>query len=237
MTKERLWANGSGHSPIMSQSLVFSRAGNSLICSSLICHFANIKWATASDSLRSLKTNERLWANCSGCSYQKSDREQIAQGAHDKWATVSDSLRSLMINEQFAQKLLVKILFFSMFYIGFLIFKNERFAPSLFLRSDVSKSLRLLTKMSYVSESLRLLTKNERCERIAKVAHQKWVTMSKSLRSLTKNERCERIARFFEQIAHSLIFGKKKSDSLRKPMSKFPALVFSEQIVHLLIIC
>ena len=56
--------------------------------------------------------------------------------------------------------------------------------------------------MSDVSESLRLLTKNERCERIAQVAHQKWAMwanrsgrspkmsdVSKSLRLLTKNER------------------------------------------------
>ena len=43
--------------------------------------------------------------------------------------------------------------------------------------------------MSDVSKSLRALTKNERCEPIAQVAHQKWATMSDSLRSLTKNER------------------------------------------------
>ena len=47
----------------------------------LIAHFAQIKWATGSDSLRSLKTNERLWANPSGRSRQMSDREQIAQVA------------------------------------------------------------------------------------------------------------------------------------------------------------
>ena len=103
-------------------------------------------------------------------------------------------------------------------------------------------------KMSDVSKSLRSLTKNERCERIAQVAHQKWAmwanrsgcspkmsdherlaqvahqkwaTLSKSLRSLTKNER---IAHFFEQSAHSLIFSQKTSDALRNPLSKFPAL-------------
>ena len=43
--------------------------------------------------------------------------------------------------------------------------------------------------VSDVSESLRSLTKNERCERIAQVAHQKWATMSDSLRSLRGNER------------------------------------------------
>ena len=45
--------------------------------------------------------------------------------------------------------------------------------------------------------------------------------MSELLRSLTKNER---IAHFFEQIAHLLIFLQTMSDSLRKPMSEFPAL-------------
>ena len=72
-----------------------------LIAHSLIhsfAHFAQIKWATVSDSLRSLKTNERLWANLSGRSYQKRDHERIAQVTHDKWATVSDSLRLLTKN-------------------------------------------------------------------------------------------------------------------------------------------
>ena len=67
--------------------------------------------------------------------------------------------------------------------------------------------------VSDVSESLRSLTKNEWCERIAQVAHQKWAT--------------EWIAHFFQQIAHSLIFGQTTSDSLGKPMSEFPALQVS----------
>ena len=45
--------------------------------------------------------------------------------------------------------------------------------------------------------------------------------MSKFLIWLTKNER---IAYFFEQIAHSLIFGQKMSNSLENQMSEFPAL-------------
>ena len=80
------------------KDLQYFRAGNSLICS--FAHFAQINWATVSDSLRSLKTNERLWAKRSGHSRQISDCERIAQVAHDKWATMSDLLRSLMINEQ-----------------------------------------------------------------------------------------------------------------------------------------
>ena len=48
------------------------------------------------------------------------------------------------------------------------------------------------------------------CERIAQVTHQKWAN--------------EWIAHFFEQIAHSLIFGQKTSDLLGNQMSEFPAL-------------
>ena len=53
---------------------LWDRAGNSLIpslliCSSLICSFAQIaqiKWATVSDLLKLHRTNEGLWANQSG---------------------------------------------------------------------------------------------------------------------------------------------------------------------------
>ena len=79
--------------------------------------------------------------------------------------------------------------------------------------------------VSDVSESLRSLTKNEQpwaiCsghspkisnhEQIAQVAHQKWAN--------------EQITCFFERIAHLLIFLQKTSDSLRKPMSEFPTLL------------
>ena len=47
----------------------------------LFAHFAQIKWATVSVSLRSLKTNEQPWANRSRRSEEMSDREQIAQVA------------------------------------------------------------------------------------------------------------------------------------------------------------
>ena len=106
------------------------KARNSLICSSLLCsfaHFAQIKWASVSYSLRLLKIKEQPWANHSGRSRKLSDREQIAQVAHDKWMTLSDSLRSLMINERMSDLLnncwlkTSKILFFSKFYIRFFI--------------------------------------------------------------------------------------------------------------------
>ena len=74
-----------------------NRAGNLLIRS--VAHLALIKWATVSNLLRSLKTNERLWAIRSDRSRQMSHCERIAQVAHIKRMTVSESLRSLMINE------------------------------------------------------------------------------------------------------------------------------------------
>ena len=66
-----------------------------------------------------------------------------------------------------------KIIFFGMFFCIF-FFKRAIRSFHFF--------------MSDVSESLRLLTKNEHCEGIAQVAHQKLSTMSDSLRSLTKND-------------------------------------------------
>ena len=108
-----------------------------------------------------------------------SDCEQIAPVAHIKRATMSDSLRSLMINEQMSDSLN----FFglkSFFKVGFIY---------VFLFKKMSASLIPSFLVSDVSESLRSLTKNEQCERIAQVAHQKWVTMSDLLRLLTKNKR------------------------------------------------
>ena len=55
-----------------------------LICSG--AQITKIKWATVSHLLRLLRTNERLWANHSGHSWQMSNCEWLAQVAHDKWA-------------------------------------------------------------------------------------------------------------------------------------------------------
>ena len=81
--------------------------------------------------------------------------------------------------------------------------------------------------VSDVNESFRSLTKNERCEQIAQVAHQKWVTMSDLLSLLTKNDWpwANRSGRSLK-MSESLIFSQKTSDSLRKPMGKFPALQY-----------
>ena len=77
--------------------------------------------------------------------------------------------------------------------------------------SDVSKSLRLLTKnkQPWAIRSGRS-PKMSYNERIAQVSHQKWAN--------------KWIARFLERIAHLLIFLQKTSDLLRKPMSEFLAL-------------
>ena len=67
-----------------------------------------------------------------------SDRERFAQVSHDKLA-----------NERFAKKILAKkskILFFCMFYLGFLLKELSDLLIPLFLVSDVSESLWLLTK-------------------------------------------------------------------------------------------
>ena len=119
-----------------------------------------------------------------------SDHEQIAQVAHDKWA-----------NEWFPQNILAKkskILFFSMFYIGFFLFKK------------ISNLLIPSFLVSYVSELLRSLTKNEGCEQIAQVSHQKWATMSNSLRSLTKNEQMSESLVFWANRSFAHFFAKNK---------------------------
>ena len=131
-----------------------------------------------SDSLRSLRTNEWLWANCSGRSCQKSDREQIAQVAHDKWATMSTLLRLLMINEQMSYSL--KTFWLKSYFLVCFIY--------VFWFKEMSDLLIPSFLMSVVSELIRSLTKNKRCEQITQVAHQKWATMSDSLTSLRGNE-------------------------------------------------
>ena len=102
---------------------------------------------------------------------------------------------------------------------------------SSFLVSNVSDRSFRSNQMSVVSELLRSLTKNEKPwairsgrseemrdrERIAQVAHQKWAN--------------EWIAHFFEQIADSLIFGQKTSDSLGNQMSEFPTLQIRLKVV------
>ena len=131
-----------------------------------------------------------------------SDCERTAQVAHDKWANHSffwtncSFALSLTKNEQFPQKNLTKLIFFCKFK------KKELFAHCLFF--------------------------NERCEPIAQVAHQKWAIWANHSGhppKISDHERFTQVTHQNEQIAHYLlIFLQKTSNSLRKPMSEFPAL-------------
>ena len=69
-------------------------------------HISSFLVSDVSESLISLKSNERLWAIRSDCSRQMSDRQRIAQVAQRKWAIVSESLRSLTKNEQMSESLI-----------------------------------------------------------------------------------------------------------------------------------
>ena len=105
--------------------------------------------------LRSLKSNEQLWAIRSG---QRSNCEPIAQVTHEKWATVSDSLRSLMLNEQNSKK--SKIKFFGTFFV---CLKKQVIAHSLFFNEWCERIAQAAhQKWATMSDSLRSNTKNER---------------------------------------------------------------------------
>ena len=66
---------------------------------------AQIKWATVSDSLWLLKTNEWPWAICSGRSEEMSNPEGIAQIAQDKWATMREKMSKWAVrSKKFGQK-------------------------------------------------------------------------------------------------------------------------------------
>ena len=137
---------------------------------------AQDQWATVSDLLRFLRTDEWLWTNRSGRSWQKSNREGIAQVAqdNDKRKTLSNSL---MIKEQMSESL---IIFLANHSFALWLTKNKRFAQKnvntivFFVRFLKTSDLLIPSFLkSYVSKS---------------AAHEKRVTVNKSLRSLTKNE-------------------------------------------------
>ena len=159
-----------------------------------------------------------------------SNGERIAQVAHDKWATVSDSLRSLLINEQMRDALKIfwqkisEILFFSIFYTGFFILKNERFAHYLIFGEWCMQIAQFThQKWAMWANHSGRSPKMSDHDRFTQVAHQKWAN--------------ERITCFFEWIAHSLYFLQKTSNSIRKPMSEFPALIIcSKKFVYKFII-
>ena len=156
-------------------------------------------------------SKERPWVNRSFFKWQKCGHEWFAHVAHDKRANEQialffEQIAHSLFWSQKASYLLKKM--WRKWYF-FCTFKktSDSLIPS-FLISDVSESLRSLTKnepceqiaqgthqkRATMSDLLRLLTKNEQSEQIAQVVHQKLATMSNLLRSLNKNE----------QIAHFL---------------------------------
>ena len=63
-----------------------------------------------SESLRSLTKNERPWAICSGCSEEMSDRERIAQVAHQKWANewIAQFFKQIVIRSFLGKKWVIR---------------------------------------------------------------------------------------------------------------------------------
>ena len=80
-------------------SLIRSFHSNQMSDCEWIAQVTQDKWATVSESIRLLMTNQGPWANRSGRSPKMSDHEQFAQVAHQKLATMSESLRLLTKNE------------------------------------------------------------------------------------------------------------------------------------------
>ena len=80
--------------------------------------------------------------------------------------------------------------------------------------------------MSDVSKSLRLLTKMSDNEQFAQIAQRKGAIMSELLMSLTKNEQMSELLIFLSKSLISSFLDKKHSDSLGNQMSEFLDLVF-----------
>ena len=197
---------------------MISRVGNllfcsSLICSSIICSFAQIA--------------EEKWANCSGCSWQMSECQWLAQVAQHKRANewiarffewIAHFSLPITKNEQFAQK--------NVLYSFLEVFKKQKIHPFLsrfFKVADApppSVHICIYVNCTFAFILHRINGKKkdspiptERCERIAQVPHQKWEN--------------EWIAHFFKGIAHLLTFLAKTSDLLRNLMNEFPTLMIT----------
>ena len=157
------------------------------------------------NSLRLLRTNERLWETPSGCSWQMSKCERFAQVAQDKLANerIAHFLFCSQKNEQLAQKNSEKIVFLYVFYC---FLKKQKICS--FLLSEVSKLLRLLrtNERPWAIHSGHSEGMSD-CKRIAKVVIKK-----------------EQIAHFLSEFLICSLFWQKKSDLLWNLMSKFPTL-------------
>ena len=123
---------------------------------------AQIKWATVSDSLRLLRISERLWANRSGRSCQKSDslRLPILNEQMSKSLIFSERIAHLLFRSQKTSDSLKKIWLKS--YFLYVFFKISDSLLLSFLWAMLANCSCCSLKMSDVSESLRSLTKNER---------------------------------------------------------------------------
>ena len=109
---------------------IFSGLG---ICSLALRSFGqnpkNLR-ATMSDSLRSVLTKERPWANCSGCSYLKSDLERFARRNSEKWLFCMNSFPSFEPKSALLLSLFAHLLFFKE-QPWAILFKKERLRDSL----------------------------------------------------------------------------------------------------------
>ena len=187
---------------IQGWELSHSLIAHLLIAHLLICSFAQIaqdKWVNVSNLFRSLRTNERLWVNCSGRAWQISKFERFAQVTQDKWA-----------NEQIAGFFWANCSFFSFVYTKLAI-RSKKFEKSYVLYDfTVFWSWKKKKKIrSFFLSS----------EQIAQVAQDKCATVSDSLTSLRRNEwlwanrsgRSPKMSEraycsLFEQMAHMLTF-------------------------------
>ena len=130
---------------------------------------AQDKWATVSELLRSLKTNEQPWA--------------IHSGYLEKWA-----------NQRFVQKIWLKKSKILIYYVLFKVFKKKFekvsklliFAYFLFF-GEWCEWIAHFAQIKWVMRA-NLSPKMSNHEQFAQVAQRKWAIMSESLRSLTKNE-------------------------------------------------
>ena len=183
----------------------------------LFAYFAQIKWGTVSDSLRSLKTNEWPWENRSSHSEEMSNREQITQVAQKKWGTVSNLLMLLRGNERMSD--LLKKIWLKKSEIFFLYVLHTIFV----LKKWANRSFPLFGEgCEWIAQ---VAHQNEWCEWIAQVTDQKWATMSHSLRSLrgnepswanrscllTKNEQMSELLNFFSKSLICSFLGKKRA--------------------------
>ena len=110
---------------LIAHLLIHSDRSNQMCDCDRFAQITQDKWVTASKSLRSLMSKDRLWENRSGHSRQMSEWANRSFF----WANCSFAL-SLIENERFAQQNFTKIIFFGTFL--FFSKKPEWFTHSLF---------------------------------------------------------------------------------------------------------